>query len=89
MFVQGEFPSAASSQDVLTVPEDAVQTIGGEPVVFVREAADRFAARPIQIGERVGARRAIVHGLDGSEAVVTAGAFNLKAELLKSTLAGE
>lgn len=89
MFVQGEFPDAVSTHDVFTVPEEAIQTIGGEPVVFVRQAADRFAAHPVEIGERVGPRRAVLHGLDGSESVVTAGAFNLKAELLKSTLAGE
>ena len=89
MFVQGEFPDAVSTHDVFTVPEEAIQTIGGEPVVFVRQAADRFTAHPVEIGERVGPRRAVLHGLDGSEDVVTAGAFNLKSELLKSTLAGE
>jgi membrane fusion protein, heavy metal efflux system len=89
MFVQGEFSDAVSTHDVFTVPEEAIQTIGGESVVFVREAADRFAAHPVEIGERVGPRRAVLHGLDGSEGLVTAGAFNLKAELLKSTLAGE
>jgi hypothetical protein len=31
----------------------------------------------------------VLRGLNGSEVVVVAGAFNLKAELLKSTLAGE
>jgi cobalt-zinc-cadmium efflux system membrane fusion protein len=89
MYIQGELPNAIGSHDVLTVPLDAVQTIGGEAVVFVREGADRFVARPVEIGDRVGTRRAVLKGLDGSEAVVVAGAFNLKAELLKSTLAGE
>jgi membrane fusion protein, heavy metal efflux system len=89
MFVQGEFPDAVSTHDVFTVPEEAIQTIGGEPVVFVRETPDRFAAHPVELGERVGQRRAVLRGLDGSEGVVLAGAFNLKAELLKSTLAGE
>jgi cobalt-zinc-cadmium efflux system membrane fusion protein len=78
MYVRGELPDAVSARDVLTLPEEAVQTISGEPVVFVRQGADR-----------VGARRTVTRGLDGSEAVVTAGAFNLKAELLKSTLGGE
>ncbi|HOG29454.1 MAG TPA: efflux RND transporter periplasmic adaptor subunit [Vicinamibacterales bacterium] len=88
MFVQGEFPTAAV-RDALTVPLDAVQTIGGEPVVFVREGAGRFAARPVEIGGRAGDRRIVLKGLDEGEAVVVAGAFTLKAELLKSTLAGE
>jgi hypothetical protein len=57
--------------------------------VFVREAADRFVARPVEIGDRVGNRRVVLKGLNGSEAIVVSGAYNLKAELLKSTLAGE
>jgi cobalt-zinc-cadmium efflux system membrane fusion protein len=89
MYIQGELPDAVSTHDVLTVPQEAVQTIGGESVVFVREGADKFVARPVELGDRVGARRAVLRGLSGSEVVVVAGAFNLKAELLKSTLAGE
>jgi cobalt-zinc-cadmium efflux system membrane fusion protein len=89
MYIQGELPDAVSSRDVLTVPQEAVQTIGGESVVFVREGVDQFVARPVEVGDRVGVRRVVLKGLDGSEAIVTAGAFNLKAELLKSTLAGE
>jgi cobalt-zinc-cadmium efflux system membrane fusion protein len=78
-----------SARDVLTLPQEAIQTIGGEPVVFVREGPDKFVARPVEVGDRVGARRAVLRGLSASEVVVVAGAFNLKAELLKSTLAGE
>jgi membrane fusion protein, heavy metal efflux system len=90
MYIQGRFPDAVSTrQDVLAVPQDAVQTIGGDAVVFVREAGDRFVARPVEIGDLVGDRRVVRRGLTGDEAVVVSGAFNLKAELLKSTLAGE
>jgi len=89
MYVQGELDDAVSTRDVLTLPQDAVQTFGGDPVVFVREGPDTFVARPVEVGSLVGRRREIVRGLDGSEAVVIAGAFNLKSELLKSTLAGE
>jgi cobalt-zinc-cadmium efflux system membrane fusion protein len=89
MFVQGEVLGAVGTREVLTLPADAVQTINGEPVVFVRTAPDRFAARPIEIGERAGDRRVIAKGLDGSESVVVTGAFTLKAEFLKSSLAGE
>jgi cobalt-zinc-cadmium efflux system membrane fusion protein len=89
MYIQGELPDAVSARDVLTVPQEAIQMIGGESVVFVREGADRFVVRLVEVGERIGARRALLRGLDGSELVVVAGAFNLKAELLKSTLAGQ
>ncbi len=89
MYIQGELPDAVSARDVLTVPQEAIQTISGESVVFVLEGADKFVARPVELGDRVGARRAVLRGLSGSEVVVVAGAFNLKAELLKSTLVGE
>jgi cobalt-zinc-cadmium efflux system membrane fusion protein len=89
MFVQGEVAGASGTREALTVLSDAIQTINGQPVVFVRVAPDRFAARPVETGERTGERRVILKGLDGSESVVVTGAFNLKAELLKSSLAGE
>jgi membrane fusion protein, heavy metal efflux system len=89
MFIQGEVLGSAGTRQVLSVPAEAIQTINGEPVVFVRVAADRFAARPVEPGDRAGDRRVVLRGLDGSEDVVVTGAFNLKAELLKSALAGE
>jgi len=89
MFVQCEVAGAPGTREVLTLPADALQTINGEPVVFVQVAPDRFAVRPVEPGDRTGDRRVIVKGLDGTERVVIAGAFTLKAELLKSSLAGE
>jgi cobalt-zinc-cadmium efflux system membrane fusion protein len=89
MFVQGEVLGAVGAREVLTVPAEAIQTVNGEPAVFVRTGADRFALRPVEPGDRTGDRRVILRGLDGSERVVVTGAFNLKAELLKSSLAGE
>jgi len=89
MYIQGEVLEAVSTRAVLTVPAEAVQTINGEPVVFVRLGTDRFVVRPVQPGDRNGDRRIILRGLDGSEAVVVTGAFNLKAEILKSSLASE
>ncbi len=89
MFVQGEVAGASGTREVLTLPAEALQTLNGEPVVFVQVAPDRFAVRPVEPGGRAGDRRVIAKGLDGSERVVIAGAFTLKAELLKSSLAGE
>jgi membrane fusion protein, heavy metal efflux system len=89
MFVQGALESRGGTHEVLGVPEDAVQTIQGEPAVFVLGSDGGFAVKPVVIGERIGTKRAITGGLDGREAIVIAGAFNLKAELLKSSFAGE
>jgi RND family efflux transporter MFP subunit len=89
MFVQGALESRGGTHEVLGVPEDAVQTIQGEPAVFVLGPGGGFSVRPVVVGERIGKKRAITGGLDGREVVVVAGAFNLKAELLKSSFAGE
>ena len=89
MFVQGALESRGGKHEVLGVPEDAVQTIQGEPAVFVRSSDGGFAVKPVVIGERIGTKRAITGGLDGREVIVIAGAFSLKAELLKSSFAGE
>jgi cobalt-zinc-cadmium efflux system membrane fusion protein len=86
MYIEGVVENVVASRQVLAVAEEAVQTMDGEPVVFVRESADVFSLRPVAVGERVGANRAILKGLDGTETVVAAGAFTLKAEMLKGTL---
>jgi cobalt-zinc-cadmium efflux system membrane fusion protein len=89
MFIPGEMADTVGSRTVLTVPADAVQSVNGEAVVFVRTTLDRFVARPVEAGDRTGNRRVILRGLEGSEFIALTGAFNLKAELLKSSLAGE
>jgi cobalt-zinc-cadmium efflux system membrane fusion protein len=89
MFIHGEIADTVTSRSVLTVPADAVQSVNGEAVVFVRTMLDRFVARPVEAGDRTGSRRVILRGLEGSEFIALTGAFNLKAELLKSSLAGE
>jgi RND family efflux transporter MFP subunit len=78
MFVQGAVESRGGTHEVLAVPEDALVTIEGEPAVFVVTPTGGFAMKVIAVG-----------GLDGRETIVVAGAFNLKAELLKSSFAGE
>jgi len=89
MYIQGLVQTNGKTHAVLAVPEEAVQTIDGEPSVFVLTPARTFAVRPVQTGDVSGRSRTITRGLDGSETVVVAGAFNLKAELLKSSFAGE
>jgi membrane fusion protein, heavy metal efflux system len=89
MFVQGTLEAHGGARDVLAVPEEAIQTIEGEPTVFVVTPGGGFAVKVVAVGERVGAHRAITGGLDGRETLVVSGAFNLKAEWLKSSFAGE
>ena len=66
----------------VTVPSDAVQTVEGATVVFVRTATG-FRAVPVLVGRQAGGRSEIVRGLSGAERIAGSNAFLLKAELAK------
>jgi cobalt-zinc-cadmium efflux system membrane fusion protein len=86
MYVQGLLESdVLGGEKVLAVPEEAVQNLDGEKIVFVREASEVFAVRHVRIGEQVGDHRIILAGLTEHEDVVLKGAFTLKTELSKGT----
>ena len=65
---------------VLSVPQDALQTLDGAPSVFVFDG-DGFSARPVTPGARSGGRVEIVSGLRGHERIAARNAFLLKAQL--------
>ncbi|URW75858.1 efflux RND transporter periplasmic adaptor subunit [Sphingomonas donggukensis] len=79
-------PSRGGSTTALVVPEEAVQSVGGSDVVFVRTAKG-FRAAPVTTGDRSAGRIEIVSGLTAGQTIATTNAFLLKAELGKS--AGE
>jgi cobalt-zinc-cadmium efflux system membrane fusion protein len=86
MYVQGVLESRINDgEKVLAVPEEAVQSLDGEKVVFVRESGDVFAVRHVRIGDKVGDHRIILAGLTELEDVVLKGAFTLKTEISKGT----
>lgn len=66
----------------LTVPSEAVQTVEGRSVVFVK-VKDGFQATPVLTGRQSSGRTEILNGLNGSEQVAARNAFLLKAELAK------
>ena len=66
----------------LVLPEEAVQSVEGHDVVFVR-TANGFQATTVVAGQRSGGRIEIVDGLKPGVTVATRGAFLLKAELGK------
>jgi cobalt-zinc-cadmium efflux system membrane fusion protein len=66
----------------ITVPSDAVQTVEGSTVVFLRVEGG-FKAVPVLIGRQAGGRTEILRGLSGDERVAGTNAFLLKAELAK------
>ena len=79
-------PTGASQTSAIVVPDEAVQSIGGRDVVFVRTAGG-FKAVPVTVGQRSAGRAEITAGLSSGQSIATRSAFLLKAELGKG--AGE
>jgi membrane fusion protein, heavy metal efflux system len=76
---------ASAEHQVVVVPAEAIQDIGGKPAIFVETATGRFVRRDVAVGAERDGRIQILSGVAAGERVVVAGAFLLKSELLKST----
>ena len=74
--------TAAAGSTAIVVPDEAVQSVGGRDVVFVRTPIG-FEARPMTIGQRGAGRVEIVRGLTAGQSIAARNAFLLKAELGK------
>jgi membrane fusion protein, heavy metal efflux system len=81
--------AVAQKSDILTIPVSALQTQGGETIVFVDEGGGRFERREVTVGIRSADAVEIVEGLLGGERVVTDGSFILKSELEKEGFGGD
>ena len=82
-FVQVALKTAASGPSSLMLPEEAVQSVGGHDVVFVRTRG-AFVARPVTVGVRSGGRVSILSGLRDGETIAGKNAFLVKAEFQKT-----
>lgn len=94
MFASATITSSGAASkvanDVLTVPDDAIVLMQGLPTVFVFEKGKgEYEQRAIDPGEKVGGRTVVKSGLEAGEQVVVAGAYALKARLLKSQIGDE
>jgi cobalt-zinc-cadmium efflux system membrane fusion protein len=85
MLASAEFATGRGVPAVL-IPQEAIQQVNGQDVVFVCLAADRFKVQPVQTGESVRSNVRILEGLKPGEQVITRGSFIAKSQLLKSTI---
>ena len=85
MYIQGKIENRLEQKDILAVPEEAIQNLEGEKVVFIREEGDMFAVRHVTVGYKIGSNRVITQGLSVGDRIVVRGAFYLKAEISKAT----
>jgi len=69
----------------ISVPEEAVVIIDGKPKVFVKDNAG-FEPRTVELGGIRLGRTIITGGLEAGDDAVVAGAFGLKARMLKSRI---
>lgn len=76
------YTADAQASASVTVPEDAIQTVEGREVVFVRTASG-FKAVAVIVGQRGGGRAQITSGLAAGQSIATRNAFLLKAEMGK------
>lgn len=76
-------PSAAGPSNAIVVPEEAVQTVEGKDVVFVR-TGHGFQAVEVVIGQRSGGRVEIRSGLRPGSVIAGRNAFLLKSEAGKA-----
>ncbi len=81
-FITAEIPLGGEPAKIL-IPKSAVQTLKGEPVVFVREG-EAFEARKVKLGREDDDQVEILTGLEAGETIAVANTFTLKAELGKS-----
>ena len=72
----------------MLLPEEAVVLLQGQPTVFVQDAGG-FNARAVELGDKLQGRVVVKAGIRPGEKVVTAGAFALKAAMLKSQISAD
>lgn len=85
MYIQGIIENLSETNNTLVIPDEAVQNLEGEKVVFVLEEEDIFTVRHVSLGLKIGNLRVITEGLAVTEKLALEGAFYLKTELTKST----
>jgi len=88
MFATAAIDTGRSKGEVLSVPDAAIVLLQGQPTVFVQERGG-FEPRPVELGDKLGGRTVLKSGVDAGEQVVAAGAYALKARLLKSQISDE
>lgn len=70
------FASTASQQ--ITLPNSAFSEINGKPVVFIKEAAEKYTVSYVQLGHNNGTHTSILKGINEGERAVINGSYQLK-----------
>lgn len=76
-------------ENVLLIPDSALQADGDDQTVFVALDGNKFEKRVVKLGEEQQGKVQMLEGLKAGEKVVTDGSFILKSEMLKGELGEE
>jgi multidrug efflux pump subunit AcrA (membrane-fusion protein) len=74
------------TRTALFVPEDALQDVNGNQVVFTTADGETFKAQIVKLGTRTKGKAEVIEGLKPGDHLVVNGAFMVKGELLKGTV---
>lgn len=88
MFATATIDTNGAKREALSVPDGAILLLQGQPTIFTAKG-ESFESRAIEPGEKLSGRTVIKSGATAGEKVVTAGAYALKARLLKSQIGDE
>lgn len=81
-FKIGEFVNvrvfASTPSQQITLPNSAFTEINGKPVIFLKDAAEKYTLSYIQTGENNGTHTSILKGLGESDRAVINGSYQLK-----------
>ena len=78
--------AAGDGGTALVVPRHAIQTVDGQPFVFVQREPGKYEMRPVERGTELDDDVEILRGLDAKETIVVDGSFILKSEALKAQM---
>jgi cobalt-zinc-cadmium efflux system membrane fusion protein len=81
-FKIGEFVNirvfASENSRQIALPNSAITEINGKPVVFIKDAAEKYTVSYVQLGENNGTYTSIIKGVEEGERVVVNASYQLK-----------
>ncbi len=81
-FKIGEFVNirvfASENSQQISLPNSAITEINGKPVVFIKDAAEKYTVSYVQLGENNGTYTSILKGVEEGERAVTNASYQLK-----------
>jgi len=85
MYIQGDLENESHNQKIIAIPEEAIQSLDKQKIVFIPEKEDVFTIHPVKTGNKIGDQIIITDGLNLGDRFVLKGAFTLKTEFSKAT----